>query len=173
MKLWELDIPKQDLTQLAFKLGADVPPCLNGFPIHVTGAGEIIERAPVLPDLAVCLVIPGVEMPTGPVFKAFDEANPHPTHPEIVPLDQSSYESLSDSLSATRNDLEPHACNIAPEINDAVAALGQTSGALIARMSGSGATVFALFASLKDAQAAEAAMKTRGWWAMAASLRTG
>jgi 4-diphosphocytidyl-2-C-methyl-D-erythritol kinase len=66
VKLWNVNISETALSRLAFRLGADVPACLARAPVNVSGAGERIEKGPVLPPLWIALVNPRVEMPTGP-----------------------------------------------------------------------------------------------------------
>jgi 4-diphosphocytidyl-2-C-methyl-D-erythritol kinase len=171
MKLWRLELDAGDLRKIAFGLGADVPACLTRAPVLVSGAGERLSRAPKLPPLAVCLVNTRVAMPTGPVFRAFDAANPAPPAPRDPPFtDISGLNAVRSLLAKTRNDLEPHAVARAPSVARAIDALSATAGALPARMSGSGATVFALFSSRITAGRAAQAMRGRGWWSMDASL---
>ncbi len=171
MKLWRLEIGDGALQKLAFSLGADVPACLSRAPLLVSGAGERVSPGPRLPPLAVCLVNTRVAMPTGPVFRAFDAANPAP-----MPPADPSFEGLAGMsgvralLERTRNDLEPFAIARAPSVRDAIELLSRAPGALPARMSGSGATVFALFASRRAAARAAQAMRGRGWWAMDAAI---
>ena len=176
-RLWKADISEDALARLAFALGADIPACLAGAPVNVGGAGEEITPGPVLPPLWICLVNPGVETPTGPVFRAFDEARPAPPRPEFVafaaPQTLPDYDALQEALAASRNDLQPFAAARAPAIAQALALLEQAPGALIARMSGSGATCFALFASQTATRRAAREAQGRGWWAMASRLRTG
>jgi 4-diphosphocytidyl-2-C-methyl-D-erythritol kinase len=173
VRLWKVDIPEKELEQLAFSLGADVPPCLSRKPVLVTGAGEILTPAPALPPLSVCLVNPGVEMPTGQVFHGFDAANPLPCSPELQALDASSYNDLAASLALTKNDLEPIAIALAPVIGEIIEKLAATPGVLLARMSGSGATVFGLFPTPEAAKKAETSAKVQGWWALSSRLCEG
>ena len=91
MRLWRPAISETALFDLAFRLGADVPACLSAAPIYVTGAGENIARGPELPPLWVCLVNPGVDMPTGPIFNAFDAAHPSPPAPAASAIDADDY----------------------------------------------------------------------------------
>lgn len=172
MKLWRPKISEKALFDLAFELGADVPACINAAPIYVSGAGEQIKLGPSLPPLWVCLVNPGVDMPTGAIFQAFDKINPAPAKPAATMIDVSDYEMLSKSLKSTRNDLEPIARNQAPEIDNVIDFLAEEPGALIARLSGSGATCFALFSSAAAAAAAASRAGARDWWAMASPICT-
>lgn len=171
VRLWRLDMPGDALARLAFRLGADVPACLAARPAYVGGAGETIDPGPRLAPLWVCLVNPGVETPTGPIFRAFDAACPAPPPPaRIRPPALTDHGALARYFAATRNDLEPHAVARAPVIAEARHFLAARPGALCARMSGSGASVFALFASAAGAARAARAAAGRGWWSLAAEL---
>lgn len=173
-RLWDVRISENHLHELAFILGADVPACLSGAPSVVGGAGEVVAPSPPLPTLYACLVNPRVEMPTGPVFRAFDAANPAPpppTHPALVLSDVAG---VAGMMSQTRNDLEAAAKEIEPAlITKVISLLAQQPGALAARMSGSGATCFALFAEARQAAHACAAAEKMSWWAMASRLASG
>ncbi len=170
IKLWNIEISDVALAQLAFRLGADVPACLSGAPVLVTGAGEELSPGPALPSLWACLANPGVEIPTGPVFQAFDAANPTPAAPTAPALAEASYDALTRLMGQTRNDLQPAAIVHAREIADIIQRLENCRGALGARMSGSGATCFALFAAAEDAKRARSEARDEGWWAMASPL---
>lgn len=169
-KLWNIDIGDAALARLAFRLGADVPACLAEAPVNVSGAGERIENGPVLPPLWVALVNPRVEMPTGPIFSAFDKAHAAPARPRLANFRAATYAQLSQAMDATRNDLESFAIEKAPVIREVIDGLASAPGAIAARMSGSGATCFALFASAQAAARAAQAAKARGYWAMASAL---
>ncbi|WP_428407698.1 4-(cytidine 5'-diphospho)-2-C-methyl-D-erythritol kinase [Hyphococcus sp.] len=170
VKLWNVNISETALSRLAFRLGADVPACLARAPVNVSGAGERIEKGPVLPPLWIALVNPRVEMPTGPIFRAFDAANPVPHPPKLAAFRAVSYAQVKEAMGATRNDLEAFAIEKAPVIKDVLDDLAAAPGALAARMSGSGATCFALFASWAAASRATRAACARGHWAMASAL---
>ncbi len=169
--LWRLDIGEDRLRALAFALGADVPACLGRAPVLVAGAGERIGPAPVLPPLSICLVNTGAARPTAPVFRAFDAANaspPAPTDPSFEGL--AGIAGVRALLRGSRNDLEPFAIAREKSVLRAIEALSCAPGALPARMSGSGATVFALFASRAAASRAAQAMRGNGWWSLDAAL---
>lgn len=144
----------------AAKLGADVPACVLSR-THI-GLGTGTEQLAVEDDLAgtpVLLVNPRVPLSTGPVFKAWDgeDRGPLPQGPAL----QIAREG--------RNDLEAPAISLCPVIAEVLAALHATKPWL-ARMSGSGATCFALYDTPEARDAAQAAMPA-AWWTMAGRLR--
>jgi 4-diphosphocytidyl-2-C-methyl-D-erythritol kinase len=151
--------------------GADVPVCLDPHPRLMRGVGEILSPPLPLPRLAALLVNPGVAVPTKLVFSAWKAAtNPlrasrAATDFAALPKMQNERQ-LLDWLVSEGNDLEAPAIALAPAIADVLASLRAAAGCCLARMSGSGATCFALFPSLKDA--ATAAKKLRAqcpdWW---------
>ncbi|RIX98818.1 4-(cytidine 5'-diphospho)-2-C-methyl-D-erythritol kinase [Aureimonas flava] len=150
-------------------LGADVPMCLAGEAAVVRGIGERRGRLAALPALPVVLVNPGVPLATPAVFAGLARRDNAPLPP--LPEGFADLGTLAGYLAATRNDLEPPACALAPAVAHAVAAL-QASGAGFARMSGSGATVFGLFADRAGAEAAARAIVAErpGWWVRVSCL---
>ncbi len=155
-----LDEPR--LFQIAEALGADVPACLLGRSAVGTGKGEQLDPVDGLQDAPVLLVNPGVAVSTGPVFRAWDGVDRGPI---------ASGDLLARAI-AGRNDLEPPARALAPVIGDVVAMLRDQRGVLLARMSGSGATCFALFDSAESRAAAARAIRTAqpGWWCLESAL---
>lgn len=151
-----LDEPK--LLGIAQRLGADVPACLVGRTCFGTGKGDALAEQDGWRDTPVLLVNPGVAVPTGAVFQGWDGVDRGPLDPAAP--------------HAGRNDLEAPARIIAPSIADVVSALAAQPGATLARMSGSGATCFALFDTPAERDAAEAALAVAhpGWWRLATSL---
>ena len=154
--------------------GADVPVCLEPTARMMRGVGEAVGPALDLPRLFAVLVNPHVPMETPAVFRTlnlqpgqelFDVAHPV--------LETPSAQQLLAALKAARNDLEPPALTLLPLIGDALALLRATSGCRLARMSGSGATVFGLYDDCTVA--AEAGKQVRrerpDWWVKATSLR--
>lgn len=172
--LWGVSMPEDALARLAFSLGADVPACLGARPVYVGGAGERVFKGPRLPPLWVCLVNPRVETPTGPIFRAFDREHPAPPLPDFpAPGRLATLDALGKFLSSTRNDLEPFAVRRNSVIGAARDFVARCSGARLARMSGSGATVFGLFSDGVSAARAARAASARGWWALAAPMAAG
>ncbi|MEO0607863.1 MAG: 4-(cytidine 5'-diphospho)-2-C-methyl-D-erythritol kinase [Pseudomonadota bacterium] len=149
-------------------LGGDVLACLINFPGLMTGEGETFDPVLSIPKLPAVLVNSGLSCPTGPIFSAYDEAAPatlpeHPPLPDNRTALRPFLRWLSDN---TENSLESSAMSEHPEITEALARLQALPGARLARMSGSGATCFALFESLDAAESAaeQLAAQTPDWW---------
>lgn len=154
-----------NLPRLAAGLGADVPMCLASRPLIATGIGETLELLDDFPLLPVVLVNPGVPVPTPDVFAALMQRENPPLPPLPAARDA---DALIRWLGETRNDLMPPALSLEPTVGDAVAAL-EAQGARFARMSGSGATCFGLFADQTAADHAAAAIRRArpAWMAVA------
>ncbi len=167
--LWRVDIGDSELAAIAGEIGADVPVCLLGKTAWLGGIGERIAPAPKLPPVGIVLVNPRIALPTPAVFKARRGPFSPPGRFDERPADAASLAAL---LGARRNDLTDAAIGIVPEIADILAALAATEGARIARMSGSGATCFALYDGIDAARhaAGRLAAKHRGWWSAAGRL---
>ncbi|MEP0315302.1 MAG: 4-(cytidine 5'-diphospho)-2-C-methyl-D-erythritol kinase [Hyphomonas sp.] len=170
-ELWSLD---SDLVrQVAAPLGGDVPVALEGRTALMQGEGEIVHVQTGLPQLPAVLVNPSLDCPTGPVFRAFDEGAGGTGFAalEAVP-DLPSPAEVIEWLKDQRNDLEPPAIRLVPEIRGVLDTLNVTPGARLARMSGSGATCFALFETIEAAQSAARTLERAhpSWWIRATSL---
>jgi 4-diphosphocytidyl-2-C-methyl-D-erythritol kinase len=174
-RLWRLDLPAARLAEIGLALGADLPACLTGTACFVGGIGERIERAPPLPKVHLVLVNPGTPLPTAAVFRerAAAPGGEGTSVAERFSAPMADALSLAGLLAKRRNDLAAAAIRLAPAIADALIELERRPGCLIARLSGSGATCFGLFAdrgSAREAAAAIAAEKP-GWWVTPALLR--
>jgi|SRR5579864_158742 len=167
--LWGIAVAEDELAALGARLGADVPVCLLGRAAWLGGIGERVARAPALPECAVLLANPGVALATPDVFAARRGTFSAPARFDAMPGDASGLAAL---LAERRNDLSDAAVVLSPAIADVLARLAHLPGALLARMSGSGATCFALFATLEEAEAAAQQLRAeRGeWWIAAARL---
>lgn len=146
------------LIAIAGALGADVPACLSGRTAFGTGKGDSLLPISQWRGTPVLLVNPGVGVSTGAVFAGWDGIDRGALDP-ARPL-------------SGRNDLEPPARALAPVIADVVALLGAQPGVRVARMSGSGATCFALFerAEHRDPASAAIAAAAPHWWRLATRL---
>jgi len=159
-RLWGGETPTSALVEIARTLGADVPACLARRPARLTGIGDVLAPAPIVPPLELVLVNPNQPAPTGAVYRALDPAGFAP-----APARQDDGAELPGWLRRGRNDLEAAALTVAPAIG-AVRARLAASGAELVRLSGSGATVFAVFATPEAADAAAAALagERPDWW---------
>jgi 4-diphosphocytidyl-2-C-methyl-D-erythritol kinase len=172
--LWRLALPAEDLARLGLQLGADVPVCLAGRPARLEGIGERIGWAPDLPAAPIVLVNPGIGLPTPQVFRARTGAfSPGAGTDGVLPASPADTQSLAAALANTGNDLTAPAVTLLPVIAEVLAVLDAAPGCLLARMSGSGATCFALFAEDATAEAAAAAIGQAqpGWWSVATRLK--
>lgn len=168
-RLWNLSVPEEDLRELGLRLGADLPVCLAGRPTTMTGIGEHLAPAPALPPAWLLLVNPRRPLSTPAVFKArnggFTPAQPLTEAPQTA-------QALAVALAARRNDLTAAAITLEPVVADMLALIAAQPQCLLARMSGSGATCFGLFADQAQAQAAATALTHAQpqWWNAAAPL---
>ena len=150
--------------ELAASLGADVPACLVSRPMRGEGRGDHLRPIEVIPSgLALLLVNPMRPLATGPVFAHWDGIDRGP----LADGDPIA------AARAGRNDLETPAMAIIPAIGEIVGMLSTSHGALLARMSGSGATCFALFENdaARDAAAGVIAAAHPDWWLLPTRLR--
>lgn len=155
-RAWKLQIGDEALHQIAVGLGADVPACLSSRAARGEGRGDVLT--PMFDNdftgTPVLLVNPGIPLATAAVFAAWDGEDRGP---------------LLDWRDG-RNDLEPAAIALIPEIAEVLAAF---EGAEVARMSGSGATCFGLYAdaAARDAEADRIAALHPDWWLLRTRLR--
>lgn len=157
-RMWGTSLGTAALTGIAATLGADVPACIASKICLGTGRGETLMPVDLgLDGAPVVIVNPRVAVPTAPVFAAWDGNDRGALDPAV-------------RLNETRNDLTVPAVAIAPVIAEVVDWLAAQPGAVLTRMSGSGATVFALFADRAAAAAAGRAVPER-WWSTYTSLR--
>lgn len=155
-----LDDPR--LFASADALGSDVPACLYSRTARGTGRGERLAPITGAPGTPVLLVNPGVAVSTAEVFARWDG----------VDRGAIGEGDLLTAALAGRNDLEPAALAIAPAIGDALALLRKQPGTMLVRMSGSGATCFALFADVEARAAAATAIAIArpDWWRLETAL---
>jgi 4-diphosphocytidyl-2-C-methyl-D-erythritol kinase len=168
--LWRLEMDEAALLEIAAALGSDVPVCVASAAAFMEGRGEILTRTAV-PPLSILLVNPGVAVPTREVFAALEErsgaslALPHEGFGDAL--------SLLEFLRGTRNDLEAPARRLQPVIGTVLERLAALPGVMLARMSGSGATCFALFADAGACHRGAARLREQdtGWWIAPTALR--
>lgn len=166
------------LLEVALLTGADVPVCLASRACDMTGVGETLLPLS-LPKIPCVLVNPRVPVATKDVFKALGLRNGEllvgatdVMRAVAWPEDGASVEDWVEVLAANSNDLEAPATRIQPVIGEVLSALSATNGAWLARMSGSGATCFAIFENTADAQRASQKIQLDHpqWWVHAGIL---
>lgn len=158
-----------DLPAIAARLGADVPVCLGARAARMSGIGADLAPPPRLPDAGIVLANPGVALPTKDVFAARAGAF---SQPPALPAGWDDAAAMAADLAALDNDLEAPAIALRPQIGTVLAALRALPGVLLARMSGSGATCFALFTTATAAHAAARHLPS-AWWVKAGGLQAG
>lgn len=160
-----LSLDDRTLAAVAATVGADGPMCLHARAAWAEGRGDVLSFEPALPPLPAILVNPGVPSPTGAVYRGYD-AGPQATADRPAPPSDWSLPTVLDWLAHQRNDLQAPAVALQAAIAEALDAAAALPGARLTRMSGSGATVFALFDTVEDAKHAAATLSEhrQGWW---------
>ena len=161
-QLWDLQPDPALLHCIAQRLGADVPVCLASRTARMSGIGERLEAAPMLPSCGLVLVNPGVAVSTPAVFRSRD---PGFSLPASLADGWPDAHALAADLADTHNDLQAAAIRLCPPIDQVLAAISSAPDCLLARMSGSGATCFGLFPDAGSAERAADAISRPGWWA--------
>jgi 4-diphosphocytidyl-2-C-methyl-D-erythritol kinase len=173
-----LALDDKRMLDVALETGADVPVCLASRACDMTGVGETLLPLS-LPIMPCVMVNPRVPVATKDVFQALGLR-----HGELLvgatdvfrgtawPEPGASVEDWVEVLAGSSNDLEAPATRIQPVIGEVISALSATNGAWLARMSGSGATCFAIFENTADAQRAAQKIQIAhpGWWVHAGVL---
>lgn len=165
------DLEDAVLVEVAQALGADGPMCVRSEAAWAEGRGEVVTPEPRLPTLHAVLVNPGVPSPTGAVYGAYDTVGVGRADRPADPARWDA-ETVIGWLAGQRNDLEAPALLNTPAIGTALDAVRSQGEARLVRMSGSGATVFGLYADA--ASAGLAAQDLQGlypaWWVRQARL---
>jgi 4-diphosphocytidyl-2-C-methyl-D-erythritol kinase len=163
-QLWKVEIDGVALGEIAAGLGSDIPACVLSVSCFMEGRGEILRVTDSMPRVPMLLVNPGVPVPTRDVFAALESrsgvemALPHGLFGDTADLLR--------FLETTRNDLEEPARRLQPVIGEVLATIAAMPGALLARMSGSGATCFGIFADDHCCRRAAEILKqsSPSWW---------
>ena len=167
--LWQKTLPDERLYALALELGADVPSCLAGKAVQVSGVGEILTPAPEIPALPVVLVNPNKPVSTPAVFKTRK-----PVFSKPMPLTRpcADVDDFIGELKKRRNDLQDAACVLEPAVAEVLQAFENQPLCLFSAMSGSGGTCFGLFRSPADAATAAQGIAAAhpDWWVKQTAL---
>lgn len=175
-RLWGVQLPRERFDDIALKLGADVPACFASRPARMEGIGERLTPMQ-LPDVGVLLANAGTPLATAHVFDAYaklheETATPYRRRLPMIPAFADGRVLAEWLDQATDNDLTEAAAGLEPAVAETLIALSEVPGSLLVRMSGSGATCFALF---DDSEAAARgarwlSVKRPKWWIAATSL---
>jgi 4-diphosphocytidyl-2-C-methyl-D-erythritol kinase len=170
-ELWGMDPNQHEILRMAERLGSDLPVCVRGTATFIGGTGADLDQAPELPPAGLVLVNPRIPLPTPSVYRARTGPFTPPMRFSVTPADAASLAAL---LETRRNDLTGAAIGLVPSIGTVLAVLTALPGCLLARMSGSGATCFALFADRETAAGAAMAIREQhqDWWVAAGRLVT-
>ena len=160
-RLWDIQASEQELADILAPLGADIPACVYSRTSFGSGTGTalIMRDDSTVPARHLLLVNPLQSVSTAAIFKAWDGKDKGPV----------ARRDIWHAALSGRNDLEPIAAAICPAITDILDILARANPAMV-RMSGSGATCFALFAEAEDFEAATSLLDPR-WWSMGTELR--
>jgi 4-diphosphocytidyl-2-C-methyl-D-erythritol kinase len=166
---WRIDPQSSVLREVAAALGSDIPACLDGRACFMGGIGADISPAPALPAAGLLLVNPGVPLSTPTVYRTRRGGFSPAMRFDAPPVDARALAAL---LAGRANDLAPAAVVLVPEIATVIELIGGAESCLLARMSGSGATCFGLFADASAASAAGDAIRRAqpGWWVASGRL---
>jgi len=168
-QLWETQKDVAYLLPMLTKLGADVPVCMRCQPTLVEGIGEKLLAAPDIPEIPILLINPLLPCPTEKTFLHHDAA-----FKDKIKLPDQFIDifDLVEFLRTTSNDLYEPAAQLVPEIGNVINALEASKDCLMARMTGSGASCFALFETMEQARIAEQEImqENSDWWVKAGWL---
>lgn len=159
-RLWGVGLPPVRMREIALTLGADVPVCLASAACRMGGVGEVLSAAPALPEFGLVLANPRVALPTPSVFRALAGRY---SGTAALPAGWGDARALAADLARLANDLEQPAITLCPAVAEVLAALRALPDALLARMSGSGATCFAILPDAESAARAAASLPA-AWW---------
>ncbi|MEJ8475510.1 4-(cytidine 5'-diphospho)-2-C-methyl-D-erythritol kinase [Roseibium algae] len=156
-------LASEDIHAIALELGADVPVCLKQVAVRMQGIGELLSPLPSLPDFGMVIANPRVAVSTPAIFKGLQARN-NPSLPDL-PESFASLDQLIVYLRETRNDMQVTAEALCPAITDVLSEMDQHPETLLNRMSGSGATCFALCRCGDEKNLAARIQKSHpDWW---------
>ncbi|MBL4601205.1 MAG: 4-(cytidine 5'-diphospho)-2-C-methyl-D-erythritol kinase [Emcibacteraceae bacterium] len=161
-----LKIDEKKLNEIALKIGADVPVCLRSKASHMCGIGDELNDIKLAPGIHMLLVNPGISVSTPEIFRKYAASNVSFDKKRQPFTGQIHLPLMIDILKSSRNSLQQAACSINNEISDVLIALGNTDGALLSRMSGSGATCYSLYENFDQCVVAAKKISelNKKWW---------
>ncbi len=171
--LLSLDIDDSVFHNIALEIGADVPVCLISETSHMGGIGDEIQKLSLNDELHILLVNPGVSVSTPDIFTHYAASNVDFDSQRQISRCEIHLPLMIGVLKDSRNSLQASACSLNKEVLGVLSVLENAREVLLSRMSGSGATCFALFQSYEDC--GSAAVKVRAlkenWWVQETKIR--
>ncbi|MBT5185507.1 MAG: 4-(cytidine 5'-diphospho)-2-C-methyl-D-erythritol kinase [Kordiimonadaceae bacterium] len=166
MELLAININEKILNHIALKLGADVPVCLISETSHMQGIGEKITKINFKTPLHILLVNPMISVSTPNIFNQYAKLSTGFDQNRLLTTKEIHLPLMLDILKVSGNSLSEAALNVEPEIYKVLQALSETQGILLTRLSGSGATCFALYDNKENCLNAANKLKIDrpNWW---------
>ncbi len=161
-----INFDQNRLKKIALQIGADVPACLLSKACRMTGIGGIISPIEFDNDLQMLLVNPGISISTPAVFTAYKSLDTPFEKKRAFSVNKIHLPLMIDQLKSSKNSLQDAACQLESRVSGVLGELSDLKGAVLSRMSGSGATCFALFENEEDCKNAASDLQRRNpdWW---------
>ena len=160
-------IKQKDLFKIAMKIGSDVPACLYNKNVFFSGYGQILSKAPKIPQFSILLINPRKELSTKKVFSLYKSK-------KSKKISNLKYKNFFSWILKQNNDLQKYSEKFVPEIKEMLIFLNSSKNCFFSKMTGSGPTVFGLFRKKIDAKKLNLLLKKKHpkWWSGVYSIKT-
>ena len=160
-------IKQKDLFKIAMKIGFDVPACLYNKNVFFSGYGQILSKAPKIPQFSILLINPRKELSTKKVFSLYKSK-------KLKKISNLKYKNFFSWILKQNNDLQKYSEKFVPEIKEMLIFLNSSKNCFFSKMTGSGPTVFGLFRKKIDAKKLNLLLKKKHpkWWSGVYSIKT-
>ena len=160
-------IKQKDLFKIAMKIGFDVPACLYNKNVFFSGHGQILSKAPKIPQFSILLINPRKELSTKKIFSLYKSK-------KSKKISNLKYKNFFSWILKQNNDLQKYSEKFVPEIKEMLIFLNSSKNCFFSKMTGSGPTVFGLFRKKIDAKKVYLLLKKKHpkWWSGVYSIKT-
>ena len=160
-------IKQKDLFKIAMKIGFDVPACLYNKNVFFSGYGQILSKAPKIPQFSILLINPRKELSTKKIFSLYKSK-------KSKKISNLKYKNFFSWILKQNNDLQKYSEKFVPEIKEMLIFLNSSKNCFFSKMTGSGPTVFGLFRKKIDAKKVYLLLKKKHpkWWSGVYSIKT-
>ena len=160
-------IKQKDLFKIAMKIGFDVPACLYNKNVFFSGHGQILSKAPKIPQFSILLINPRKELSTKKIFSLYKSK-------KSKKISNLKYKNFFSWILKQNNDLQKYSEKFVPEIKEMLIFLNSSRNCFFSKMTGSGPTVFGLFRKKIDAKKVYLLLKKKHpkWWSGVYSIKT-